>query len=57
MSVSMNIIKNDVLNLIAFDDNGIKTTLQITSDMTAQQIMEGLATIMEAGFLLKTDAQ
>lgn len=49
-------IKNDVLNLVAYDDNGISTNLQITSDMTAQQIMDGLATIIEAGFSIKAGA-
>ena len=54
--IVMNVTENDTLNLVAYDENGTRASLQITSDMTARQIMDGLSTIIEAGFSIKAGA-
>jgi hypothetical protein len=54
--ILMNVVENNTLNLVAYDENGTRVSLQITSDMTAQQIMDGLSSIMESGFSIKAGA-
>ena len=54
--ILMNVVENNILNLVAYDENGTRVSLQITSDMTAQQIMDGLSSIMESGFSIKAGA-